>query len=140
MDDPTIAVYTRTKKRAFELNNAAGKIADASQIPIKENNKGETVAQVSTPQIHVLQKNPPVASKGQPQLQADRDMEQPHHKAKSAVPFNIMDNMKKLNVNMSVWDTLAILGQKDMLQVALEEIKGESIAAAARGSVLTNHP
>ncbi len=88
----------------------------------------------------MLQKNPLVASKGQPQLQVDCYMEQPHQKEKPAVPFNIVDSMKKLNMNMSVWDRLAIPGQRDMLQVALEGLKGESGSAiAVRGSVLTNH-
>ena len=39
------------------------------------------------------------------------------------MPYNIVDNMKKMNVTMSMWNSLAIPGQTDLLKKALSEEK-----------------
>ena len=67
MDNLESIVYTRTKKRAFQFNNAIDKVVDTTQTMVKEDDKGKAIAQSSMPptqQINVLQRNMLIVSKG----------------------------------------------------------------------------
>lgn len=44
---------------------------------------------------------------------------------KAAISFNIVEQMKRASINVSIWDALAIPSQRDLLQ---EEIKGMDVA------------
>lgn len=39
---------------------------------------------------------------------------------KVAIPFNIVEQMKRDNLNVSMWEALAIPSQRDLLQEALK--------------------
>lgn len=92
---------------------------------------------------HGLQGNHQLPVKEQPHLQTDHASIKVHHKVNPLVPYNILDSMKKMNVTMYMWDSLAILGQKDMLHSALSNFKVSDESESPIGqvrTVLTNNP
>jgi len=58
-----------------------------------------------------------------PHLQVEVAATKSNQKVSAIPSFNIIENMKKMNVTMSMWDSLAIPGQKDILQSALSDLK-----------------
>ena len=62
-----------------------------------------------------------------------------HQKSHFFASFNIVENMKKINVSMSMWETLAIPGQTDILQRALlDEANPTKMMDEPVKAVLTN--
>lgn len=53
-------------------------------------------------------------------------------------PFKIIDNMKKVNVTMSMWDSLALLGQPKILKKAMIEVATPQPTKEATKPVLVN--
>ncbi|KAH9293192.1 hypothetical protein KI387_041604, partial [Taxus chinensis] len=53
-------------------------------------------------------------------------------------PFNIIDQMKKTNVNISMWESLSIPGQRDFLQVAMKDWPISNQRVQMQDKVLTN--
>lgn len=107
--------------------------------------KGKAIAaEPSTSQVtHGLQRNQQLPVKEQPHLQVDHIGIKVHHKVNPVVPYNILDSMKKMNVTMSMWDSLAIPGQKDMLHSTLSNFKVSDESKSPIGqvrTVLTNNP
>lgn len=109
-------VYSRAKKRAFD-----------NESIIKDKNTVATRPSAQ-PVTQNFQKTSQASTKEQPQVQAEQAISRVHQKVHAAVPFNIVDNMKKMNVTMSMWDSLAILGKTDLLRKALsnEEVPKKS--------------
>ncbi|KAH9290806.1 hypothetical protein KI387_034923, partial [Taxus chinensis] len=53
-------------------------------------------------------------------------------------PFNIIDQMKKTNVNISMWESLSIPGQRDLLQAAMKDWSTSNQQVQMQEKVLTN--
>ncbi|KAH9314378.1 hypothetical protein KI387_023005, partial [Taxus chinensis] len=53
-------------------------------------------------------------------------------------PFNIINHMKNTNVNISMWESLSILGQRDLLQAAMKDWSNSNQQVQMQEKVLTN--
>ncbi|KAH9293154.1 hypothetical protein KI387_041645, partial [Taxus chinensis] len=53
-------------------------------------------------------------------------------------PFSIIDQMKKTNVNISMWESLSIPGQRDLLQAAMKDWPTSNQQVQMQEKVLTN--
>ena len=53
-------------------------------------------------------------------------------------PFSIIDQMKKTHVNISMWESLSIPGQRDILQAAMKNWSTSNQQAHTQEKVLTN--
>ncbi|KAH9294553.1 hypothetical protein KI387_040245, partial [Taxus chinensis] len=53
-------------------------------------------------------------------------------------PFSIIDQMKKTNVNISMWESLSIPGQRDFLQAAMKDWPTSNQQVQRQDKVLTN--
>ena len=125
-DDAPVSANTRAKKRALEMEKISSKdkVTNAAEPPFSTNAKVATPAFATKDTIH--KQAEPVATKI-------------HQKSHAAVPFNIVDNMKKMNITMSMWDTLAIPGQTDLLRRALsDEVIPKMTGNKPYEAVLTN--
>lgn len=87
-DDPAIARFTRAKKRALEADQVAGKDKELATA-------GSS-----------LTKNP--------HKEADLTAAKVHQKMHSAMPYSIVDSMKRMNVSMTMWDSLSIPRQAEI--------------------------
>lgn len=75
--------------------------------------KNKNVAAVgpSTPQVQsILQGNPPVVIQEQQRQQIQPAVPKVQQKVHAVLPFNIVENMKRMNVSISMWDSLSLLG------------------------------
>lgn len=137
-----IVANTRVKKRVTDLRQPADKTPfHASQV-----NQG-AVGSSTTTSVQMLQRNQAVANKEQPRIQsqptqAKGDTVVPKRQQKATiVPFNVLENMKKVNVSMSVWDSLSIPGEKDLMQAALFDLSISNEPSKEQSKVvLTNKP
>lgn len=129
--DSPIAANTRAKKRALDI----GQTSEKGKGPATEESSLK-----STQIPSILKKVPVAAAKEQFQKDADTSVVKTQQKVHSAVPYSIVDTMKKMNVTMSMWDSLAIPGQVNSLKKALnEEIPPKvTFADAIKEVVLTN--
>ncbi|KAH9325502.1 hypothetical protein KI387_005680, partial [Taxus chinensis] len=57
-------------------------------------------------------------------------------------PFNVIEQMKRKNLNISMWESLAIPRQRDPLQVAMENWSTSNQSPNQQEKILTNaaHP
>ena len=82
----------------------------------------------STPivtQEHAQQPVHPVASKVQTRV-------------RTTVPFNIIENMNRMSITMSMWDFLSIPGQTDLLREALTTYAPSQIVDEPLKAIFTN--
>lgn len=98
VDNSPVAANTGVKKREFELDQAI------------DRGKAATVEPSTSQATRGLQRDQQLPIKEQPHLQADHTGMKVHYKVTPVVPYNILDSMKKMNVTMSMWDSLAIPG------------------------------
>ena len=114
----TVVVTNQTQQIPFNQ-----RISPRGQ-PLPAANQSANVPKPSVPPAVPATDNPIIPSKG----------------AKVSVPtFNILDSMKKVNVSMSLWDSLSIPGQKDLLQSALHDLTLSSEPSSNSAKViLTN--
>ncbi|KAH9296645.1 hypothetical protein KI387_040233, partial [Taxus chinensis] len=66
--------------------------------------------------------------------QSRRDVVPQMHKV-GGLPFNIVDQMKKTNINVTMWDALTIPSQRDLLHEALANFCVDPVMQKPRASV-----
>ncbi|KAH9287466.1 hypothetical protein KI387_031583, partial [Taxus chinensis] len=76
---------------------------------------------------------PVVASHAQ-----ERNVQAKGQKRDLSSPFSIIDQMKKTNVNISMWEYLSIPGQRDLLQAAMKNWSTSNQQVHMQEKVLTN--
>lgn len=122
-----VATYTRSKRRAVDDGQQTG-TGISQQVHVPNTQQG--VAGSSNGQkipfllaIQSAESTEQPKDSAQPAPMKEKGVVVPKIQNKVSVPsFNIIDHMKKSNVTLSMWDSLAIPGQKSLLQSALSDV------------------
>lgn len=105
-DDSPILANTRAKKRALESYQLAGNVPP-------------------TP-VSILKWPSSSINKDQNQRHVDQSVPRSPQKVHFVFPYNIVDSMKKINVTMTMWETLAIPGHAEILREGLSKMTASS--------------
>lgn len=138
----SIAANTQSKKRAIDIGQQADKGINQTSI-----SQQAPPGPQPTLNIQIVPKGKLVVNKDQPrgqlhtpQVQEDVVVKREQQKV-STSSFNILDQLKKMHVSVSMWDSLALPRQKYLLKNALSNISlSQELPNEKPKVVLSNAP
>ncbi|KAH9321405.1 hypothetical protein KI387_016044 [Taxus chinensis] len=127
-----VAANTRSKKRNIGEGQSCNPVV--SQPTLTQQGVSRPNA---APNVQNQPKVPVVATHAHAQAPEKFTPSKGHQKDNSS-PFNIIDQMKKTNVNISMWESLSIPGQRDLLQATMNNWLTSNQQAHMQEKVLRN--